>query len=151
MRLVSPGANGQIDIGALQGRGYVDVAFTVDLVTLPNYKLDVASVTDLAPEFTLGGAGLGSLKLEAGQAPTLLPDPVIPKSGALGKNRYALLDEDLVFDRNAVGQGDLPPYTTTETGGCNASQIADALGLGKSHYENGITKSVLDAWIASAP
>ena len=82
---------------------------------------------------------------------TLLPDPVIPASGALGKNRYALLDEDLVFDRNTVGQGDVAPYTTTDTGGCNASQIADALGLGKPHYDDGITKGVLDTWVASAP
>jgi hypothetical protein len=82
---------------------------------------------------------------------TLLPDSGIPASGALGRNRYALIDEDLVFDRNTVGQRDVRPYTTADTGGCNASQIADALRLGKDHYESGITKGVLDAWIASAP
>jgi hypothetical protein len=69
VRLVSPGADGQIDIGALQGRGYIDVTFTV---SVPGYKLDVASITDLAAEFTLSGAGLGTIKLDGGQAPVRL-------------------------------------------------------------------------------
>ena len=54
--MVSPGANGAIDIGTLQSRGYIDVTFT-----LPSgYVLDTASITDLAAEFSLSGAGLGS-------------------------------------------------------------------------------------------
>jgi Bacterial TSP3 repeat len=80
-------------------------------------------------------------------AGTLIPDPVIPTSGTLKNNRYALLDGDLVFD----GGGATPLYTTIKTGGCNATQIADAMGLGVSHYEYGITRSVLDTWIASQP
>ncbi len=78
---------------------------------------------------------------------TAIPDPVIPASGTLKKNRYALLDDDLIFD----GGGASPPYTTIKTGGCNATQIADALHLDKSNYEYGITRSVLDTWIASQP
>ncbi len=78
---------------------------------------------------------------------TAIPDPVILASGTLKKNRYALLDDDLIFD----GGGATPPYTTIKTGGCNATQIADALHLDKSHYEYGITRSVLDTWIASQP
>ena len=69
VRLVSPGADGQIDIGALWGRGFIDVVFTVNV---PGYQLDLASVTDLAAEFTLSGAGLGTVKLDAGQAPVFL-------------------------------------------------------------------------------
>jgi hypothetical protein len=52
---------------------------------------------------------------------------------------------DQVFDGGAA----TPSYTAVETGGCNASQIADALGLGLSHYKYGITRSVLDTWIGS--
>jgi hypothetical protein len=80
-------------------------------------------------------------------AGTVIPDPVIPTSGTLKKNRYALLDGDLVFDGGEV----TPSYTTIKTGGCNATQIADAMGLGVSHYEYGITRGVLDNWIASQP
>ena len=55
------------------------------------------------------------------------------------------VDGDLVFD----GEEAAPPYTTIRTGGCNATQIADRLGLGMSHYEYGITRSVRDTWIGS--
>lgn len=79
---------------------------------------------------------------------TLIPDPLIPTSGELGTNRYALINGDNTFDTNTSNnQGG--EYTIAETGGCNATQIADALSLGKSHYEKGITRSVLEFWIAS--
>jgi hypothetical protein len=67
--LVSPGANGQIDIGALKSRGFIDVTWSVSVA---GYDLDPASVTDMAPEFTLSGDGLGTVRLDAGQAPVLL-------------------------------------------------------------------------------
>lgn len=79
-------------------------------------------------------------------AETLIPDPVIPTSGELGVNRYALVDADTVFDTNTA-QNDGATYTTADTGGCSATQIADALGLGASHYEKGTTRSALDMWI----
>jgi hypothetical protein len=82
---------------------------------------------------------------------TLVPDPVIPSSGVLKRNRYSLLDDDLVFDRNAVGEDAAPAFTTIDTGGCNPSQIADALGLGRSHYESGLPRGVLEEWIGSQP
>ncbi|MBL8335376.1 MAG: hypothetical protein JNM97_01270, partial [Rhodoferax sp.] len=69
VNIVSPGANGQIDIGVLTNRGYLDVTWNFGGA---GYRLDTASITDLAPEFTLGGAGLGTVKLDAGQAPVLL-------------------------------------------------------------------------------
>ncbi|MBK8118784.1 MAG: hypothetical protein IPK39_05840 [Sulfuritalea sp.] len=53
----------------LQGRGFIDVTWTVDLA---GYTLDVASVTDGAPEFDLSGLGLGTIKLDSGQAPVRL-------------------------------------------------------------------------------
>src|SRR5690606_20453641 len=56
-------------IGALWGRGFIDLTWTIDA---PGYTLDLASVLDLAPEFALGGAGLGTIKLDAGQAPVRL-------------------------------------------------------------------------------
>jgi len=80
-------------------------------------------------------------------AKTVIPDQVIPTSGVLKPNRYALRDNDYIFD----GGPATPVYTTIKTGGCNATQIADAMHLGVSHYQYGITRSALDTWIASAP
>jgi hypothetical protein len=81
-------------------------------------------------------------------AETTIPDPVIPRSGELGVNRYALIDGDTTFDTNTAENHEIT-YTTADTGGCNATQIADSLGLGKSHYDMGITRSVLESWITS--
>jgi hypothetical protein len=71
VKLVSPGVGGRIDIGALLGRGFVDIKWTVNV---PGYKLDLASVTDLASEFNLSGPGLGTARLDSGQAPVLLSE-----------------------------------------------------------------------------
>lgn len=56
----------------------------------------------------------------------------------MGINRYALIDEDRTFDTNTA-QNAVTGYTLSYMGGCNATRVADALGLGKSHYEKGIT------------
>jgi hypothetical protein len=110
-----------------------------DQIWLKHYRVDY---------FCVGDADSDGVADEEDRCPgTSIPDPVIPSSGVLKKNRYSLLDDDFVFD----GGDAAPPYTAIETGGCNASQIADALGLGQSHYEYGITRSVLDAWIGSQP
>jgi len=80
-------------------------------------------------------------------AGTLIPDPVIPSSGVLKRNRYALVDGDFVFDRNVAGNKDSKKFTTTDTAGCNATQIADEMRVGKSHYSSGLSKGILEAWL----
>ena len=45
-----------------------------------------------------------------------------------------------------VGSG----LTVADTGGCSASQIIDAAGLGNGHQSFGISRSALNDWIASA-
>ena len=64
-------------------------------------------------------------------------------SGALGSNRYALLDGDTIFDRN----GEATSITTADTGGCSAEQIADELDLGTGHYRFGLSQSALQRWL----
>jgi hypothetical protein len=67
--VVSPATGGNIDIGELNNRNYIDVTFP----SAPaGYAIDFASITDLAPEFTLSGAGVGSIKLDAAQTPFVL-------------------------------------------------------------------------------
>lgn len=77
---------------------------------------------------------------------TVIPDPVIPTRGVLKVNRFALLDGDLIFDGN-WNSHHFFSYTTQATGGCNATQIADALRLGKSYYEFGLPRGILVIWI----
>ena len=43
-------------------------------------RVDVGSITDLAPEFVLGGDGLGSLALDGSRAPTLLTETLTSAS-----------------------------------------------------------------------
>ena len=74
---------------------------------------------------------------------TFIPEDRIPTSGALGRNRYALLDGDTIFDRI----GEATSITTADTGGCSAEQIADELDLGNGHYRFGLSQSALQRWL----
>ncbi|HTD67964.1 MAG TPA: hypothetical protein VK846_15675, partial [Candidatus Limnocylindria bacterium] len=67
--VVSPADGGNIDIGELNNRNYIDVTFPA---APAGYGIDFSSITDLAPEFTLNGAGVGSIQLDAGQVPIVL-------------------------------------------------------------------------------
>ena len=66
--VVSPQGGGGVDVNTLNGRNWIDV-------TLPagpaGAVLDPASVTDLAPEFTLAGPGVGTVAIDSSQAPVL--------------------------------------------------------------------------------
>ena len=64
-------SGGLVGVDTVNGRSFVDVTFT-----LPSYavSLDVSSVTDLAPEFTIApqNASDGTIALDATQAPILM-------------------------------------------------------------------------------
>ena len=70
--LVGPGNGGNVDIRELNNRNFIDVTFPG---APPDYSIDSASVLDLTPEFALGGAGVGTAKLDSAQAPVKL-DPL---------------------------------------------------------------------------
>ncbi|MCB0108085.1 MAG: thrombospondin type 3 repeat-containing protein, partial [Caldilineaceae bacterium] len=62
-----------------------------------------------------------------------------------GKNRfYVNADGDFVD-----GDGNFSGYTISDTGGCAGTQIIAAAGLGQGHTLHGISRSALEAWIAS--
>ncbi|MEN0071029.1 MAG: hypothetical protein AAGC63_08475, partial [Propionicimonas sp.] len=66
--VTNPGAG--IDINVVNNRGwktFLDVTFTA-----ASGQIVLASLLDLAPEFVLGGSGLGTAVLDATRAPTLL-------------------------------------------------------------------------------
>ena len=77
------------------------------------------------------------------------PGTVIPEAlgRELGKNRFALIDDDFDFDTNAPnGTGPGRSYSTVDTAGCSCTQIIDALGLGEGHSKFGCSIGVMDNW-----
>ncbi len=82
------------------------------------------------------------------------PDTRIPESvptKRLGRNRFALLDGDTVFDTlRPRGTGPGLAFTVEETAGCSCEQIIAALGLGKGHERFGCSISAMKEWVALA-
>jgi hypothetical protein len=81
-------------------------------------------------------------------AADICPGTVIPEPGLrkLGNNRYALVTADAVFDSGSAGG---PPYTTADTAGCSATQIAVSLGIPFNQYRDGLARRTLEDWIAA--
>ncbi len=72
----------------------------------------------------------------------------VPTVG-LGTNRWALVDDDLVFDtKRPNGRGPDRGYDTTATGGCSCRQIISALDLGEGHVKFGCSISAMDDWVS---
>jgi hypothetical protein len=66
----------------------------------------------------------------------------------LGRNRFALVDDDGVFDTNRPqGGGPKLSFNIEETGGCSCEQIIEALGLGKGHVKFGCSIGAMEAWV----
>ena len=78
-------------------------------------------------------------------------DTIIPESvptNKLGTNRFALVDEDMIFDTESPkGKGPQASFTIEDTAGCSCEQIIDELGLGKGHTKFGCSISAMDDWV----
>lgn len=61
------------------------------------------------------------------------------------KNRYFVNDAGQFVD----GEGNASGYTIADTAGCSSKQIIEAAGLGNGHIKHGLSRSELEAWIAS--
>jgi predicted extracellular nuclease len=87
------------------------------------------------------------------------PATVIPESvptQRLGVNRYALVDEDGLFDTTSPGsrgsQGRLQSgptdfFTVGDTAGCSCEQIIEAQHLGKGHEKFGCSLGAMRNWV----
>jgi predicted extracellular nuclease len=75
------------------------------------------------------------------------PATVIPESvptRRLGVNRWALADDDFIFDTvNGGGSS----FTTEDTAGCSCSQIITAQGLGAGHSQFGCSSEAMEDWV----
>ena len=80
-------------------------------------------------------------------------DTVFPESvptERLGTNRYALVDDDRIFDtRPPKGNGAGGTFTLDDTAGCSCEQIIDELGLSNGHRKFGCSRGVMQNWISS--
>jgi predicted extracellular nuclease len=75
------------------------------------------------------------------------PDTVIPESVPtrhLGPNRWALVDDDNIFDTPGDSRHG---FTTEDTAGCSCEQIIVELGLGHGHVRFGCSTSAMLTWV----
>ena len=67
----------------------------------------------------------------------------------LGVNRYALTNNDTVFDAVAPpGGGPRQTFTTEDTKGCSCEQIIEMLRLGQGHRNFGCSIGAMQEWIS---
>ena len=79
-------------------------------------------------------------------ADTVIPEGVPTRR--LGRNRFALVDDDGIFDTSRPrGGGPGVSFTVEEAGGCSCEQIIAALDLGKGHLKFGCSKSAMETWV----
>jgi hypothetical protein len=80
------------------------------------------------------------------------PDTVIPETVPtmrLGVNRFALTDDDTIFDtRTPDGREPQRTFTIADTAGCSCEQIIKALGLGQGHTKFGCSLDAMEEWTA---
>jgi photosystem II stability/assembly factor-like uncharacterized protein len=78
------------------------------------------------------------------------PGTVIPESVpyfALGINRWALVDDDNVFDTvTPPGVGTELSFTISDTAGCSCEQIIEERGLGVGQRRRGCSTGVMQSW-----
>ncbi|MFV2073010.1 MAG: endonuclease/exonuclease/phosphatase family protein, partial [Thermoanaerobaculales bacterium] len=80
---------------------------------------------------------------------TTIPESV--PTQRLGTNRWALVDEDGIFDTNPPnGHGSCHDrsFTIEDTAGCSCEQIIDELHLGSGHTKFGCSTGAMKRWIA---
>jgi hypothetical protein len=83
----------------------------------------------------------------------MCPGTTIPEgvpTQRLGTNRWALVDEDGIFDTkppNGKGNGLDRSFTIEDTAGCSCEQIIDELHLGSGHTKFGCSIGAMETWI----
>jgi len=79
---------------------------------------------------------------------TTIPESV--PTVRLGTNRWALVDDDGIFDTTpsgGQGGGQDRAFTIEETAGCSCEQIIDELHLGGGHVKFGCSIGAMETWI----
>jgi hypothetical protein len=110
-----------------------------ELAGVATATLTVVAITDADDDGVLDG--------EDFCPGTAIPEAV--PTVRLGKNRFALVDDDFVFDTDSAnGNGPAALFTTTDTGGCSCEQIIVKLGLGSGHIKFGCSLGAMREWVS---
>jgi predicted extracellular nuclease len=76
---------------------------------------------------------------------------MIPEGAAalgLGTNRWALTDDDRIFDTTAPkGKGPQQSFDIFDTAGCSCEQIVEQQQLGEGHFKHGCSGGVMKNWV----
>jgi hypothetical protein len=79
------------------------------------------------------------------------PNTVIPESVptvSLGNNRFAMVDDDGVFDTTPPnGNGPQASFDIFDTAGCSCEQIIEAQELGDGHRKFGCSIGEMEEWV----
>ena len=130
--------------GLEYGRGNADAA--VDLINDAGTVLRASDHDGLVLYLTsdLDNDGVGD---HADVCPaTVIPEPVPTRE--LGVDRWALTDDDLIFEtKSPPGSGPGMSFSTEDTAGCSCAQIIAAQGLGSGHSKFGCSTDVMNAWV----
>ncbi|MGB5295436.1 MAG: hypothetical protein WBP34_10835, partial [Thermoanaerobaculia bacterium] len=129
------------------GRGNADAAF--DLINDDMTPLRSSDHDGLAL-FVASDADDDGVPDDVDVCPgTVIPESVPTKR--LGVNRYALVDEDGIFDTTEPGRrgrgGPVNFFTVGDTGGCSCEQIIEAQHLGKGHEKFGCSLGAMRNWV----
>jgi predicted extracellular nuclease len=77
---------------------------------------------------------------------TVIPEGVPTK--ALGINRFALVDDDGIFDTaSPEGEGPQMTFDIFDTAGCSCEQIIEAQELGEGHRKHGCSIGEMQEWV----
>jgi predicted extracellular nuclease len=130
--------------GLEYGRGNADAA--VDLINDAGTALRASDHDGLVLYLTVDMDSDG-----VGDDADVCPATVIPESvptRELGVNRWALTDDDFLFDTRSPPGGETGvSFSTEDTAGCSCSQIIAAQGLGSGHSKFGCSTEVMEDWI----
>ena len=81
----------------------------------------------------------------------MCPGTVIPESvptQELGTNRFALVDDDLIFDtKSPNGKGPEAAFDIFDTAGCSCEQIIEEQELGGGHTKYGCSLGEMEEWV----
>ena len=81
----------------------------------------------------------------------MCPGTVIPESvptQELGTNRFALVDDDLIFDtKSPNGKGPEATFDIFDTAGCSCEQIIEEQELGNGHTKYGCSLGEMEEWV----
>jgi hypothetical protein len=137
-------------VGDRQPDGTVSIYFTADIDTMGTSSSgdDTEALFCVEIQLIDDADGDGVLDAEDVCPETSIPEEVPQQE--LGVNRWALVDEDDVFDTTPPPGGGNGPgfeFTLEDTHGCSCEQIIEEMELGLGHTKFGCSSGAMLHWV----